>query len=304
VSEPISTIEQLVAARQARGVSGEDMLRVLKIAPRQLEALERGDWSALPGTPFVRGVLRAYARALEVDVAPLLDTVGGRVQLRGIGDSLHQMLATSQGRIAFVMPKGTMWARNVQLSELDIGVFVQKMFEDELEDPVQINCGLVAFTVRDGIGAADPILIDTSKNVILGRGGFSFKTERIDMAMRADGKKFSLFSGQSPVGLEGYFAEPAVDPISGELLGRAGAAIGLGAVVSPFAAVISFIDIGDAKAADCGPVLRGAGAKAQRTAKGGPRDDVGRGTTAKSEDGSISDEEAKAQRDRLLRDRG
>lgn len=231
-------------------------------------------------------------------------TVGGRVQLRGIGDSLHQMLATSQGRIAFVMPKGTMWARNVQLSELDIGVFVQKMFEDELEDPVQINCGLVAFTVRDGIGAADPILIDTSKNVILGRGGFSFKTERIDMAMRADGKKFSLFSGQSPVGLEGYFAEPAVDPISGELLGRAGAAIGLGAVVSPFAAVISFIDIGDAKAADCGPVLRGAGAKTQRTAKGGPRDDVGRGTTAKSEDGSISDEEAKAQRDKLLRDRG
>ena len=80
MSEPISTIEQLVAARQARGVSAEDMLRVLKIAPRQLEALERGDWSALPGTPFVRGVLRAYARALEVDVAPLLDTVGGRVQ--------------------------------------------------------------------------------------------------------------------------------------------------------------------------------------------------------------------------------
>lgn len=80
MSEPISTIEQLVAARQARGVSGEDMLRVLKIAPRQLEALERGDWSALPGTPFVRGVLRAYARSLEVDVAPLLDTVGGRVQ--------------------------------------------------------------------------------------------------------------------------------------------------------------------------------------------------------------------------------
>jgi hypothetical protein len=80
VSEPISTIEQLVAARQARGLGSDDMLRVLKIAPRQLESLEHGDWAALPGTPFVRGVLRAYARALEVDITPLLDTVGGRVQ--------------------------------------------------------------------------------------------------------------------------------------------------------------------------------------------------------------------------------
>ena len=80
MSEPISTIEQLVAARQARGLGSDDMLRVLKIAPRQLESLEHGDWAALPGTPFVRGVLRAYARALEVDITPLLDTVGGRVQ--------------------------------------------------------------------------------------------------------------------------------------------------------------------------------------------------------------------------------
>jgi len=156
------------------------------------------------------------------------------------------------------------------------------MFENKLKEPVQINCGLIAFTVRDGVAAADPILIDTQKNVILGRGGFSFRTEAVDLALRADGKKFSLFSGQSPVGLNGYFAAPGLAVISPQLLSRAGAAIGLGVVASPVAAILAFVDVGDAKSAACGPILSGAAATAQRTTKGKPRDDVGHGTTAKS----------------------
>jgi len=213
-------------------------------------------------------------------------TIRGRVQLHGYGDTIRKSLATSSGRIAFVIPQGTMWARNIQLSELDLGVFIQKMFEKKLKEPVEINCGLVAFTVRDGVASADPILIDTKKNVILGRGAFNFKDESLDLALRADGKKFSLFSGQSPIGLNGYFAAPSIDPISPELIGRAGAGVGLGAVLSPFAAILAFIDVGDAKSAACGPVLSAAHATAQRTTSGKPRDDVGHGTPSKREDGN------------------
>ena len=52
----------------------------------------------------------------------------------------------------------------------------------------------------------------------------------MDLAFRADGKKFSLFSGQSPVGLGGYFSQPKIDVVSDELLGRAGAGLGLALV--------------------------------------------------------------------------
>ncbi len=166
------------------------------------------------------------------------------------------------------MPKGTFWTRNVQLAELDVGVFVQKMFEKRLTEPVQINCGLIAFTVRNGIAAADPILIDTTKNVMVGRGGFSFRDESLNFAFRADGKKFSLFSGQSPVGIGGRFVAPSIDVISPELATRAGVALGVGALVSPLGAVLAFVDVGDAKAADCGPVLAGASAHRQRDTKG------------------------------------
>jgi uncharacterized protein involved in outer membrane biogenesis len=239
-------------------------------------------------------------KGFGVEEAGTTGTLKARVNLAGPGDSVRKWLGNSNGRIAVIMPQGSLWARNVQLSELDIGTFVWKMWQKRLKEPVEINCGLIAFTVRDGIAAADPILIDTKKNVILGRGGFSFKNEALDLRIRADGKRFSLFSGQSPVGVGGYFARPSIDVISPQLIARGGAAVGLGAAVSPLAAVLAFVDIGDAKSAACGPVLSGATASAQRTKGGEPRDDVGKGTTAKSESGQRSPEAQHKQRKKFL----
>jgi uncharacterized protein involved in outer membrane biogenesis len=201
-------------------------------------------------------------------------TIKGRIQLSGRGDTVHDSLATSHGRIAFVIPAGALWTRNAELAELDIGTFVQKMFEAKLKEPVRINCGLVAFTVRDGLAATDPILIDTSKNVVTGRGGFSFRDEAVDIAFKADSKRFSLFSGQSPVSIGGRFAAPKLQVISGELLARAGSGLGLSLLATPVAGLLAFIDPGDAKAAACGPVLAGQRAAAQRTDKGEPRADL------------------------------
>jgi uncharacterized protein involved in outer membrane biogenesis len=230
-----------------------------------------------------------------VDEAGTTGVVKGRIKLAGDGDTLHQSLASSRGRIAFTMPEGSFWTRNVQIAELDIGTFAQKMFQGKLKEPVHINCGLIGFTVRHGVAAADPILIDTTKNVMIGRGGFGFGTEAIDMAFRADAKKISLLSAQSPIGIEGSFAKPAINPISPDLVERVGAGVALGLVGTPLAAVLAFVDVGDAKAAQCGPVLAGATATAQRTTKGKPRDDVGHGTTAKAEDGKKAPGERKEQ---------
>ena len=226
--------------------------------------------------------------------------IKARAQMTGSGNTVHDSLSTANGRIAVILPAGTMWARNVQLAELDIGTFITKMFEKKLKEPVQINCGLIAFTVRNGIAAADPIIIDTKKNVMLGRGGFSFRNESLDLAFRADGKKFSLFSGQSPVGITGYFAKPGIKVISPELIARGGAAAALGIAASPLAAVLAFVDVGDAKSAACGPVLAGATATAQRTKGGKLRDDVGRGTTSKEESGKANAREEKKQKKKFL----
>jgi uncharacterized protein involved in outer membrane biogenesis len=274
----------------ARGNVAADLIFDTRSRP----ALDSYDVRLSP-TPMGR-LLAGYG----VDESGTTGTIKGRIQLKGRGDTIHDSLATATGRAAFIMPRGSFWTRNAQLSELDIGTFIQKMFEHKLKEPVQINCGLIAFTVHDGIAAADPIIVDTKKNVILGRGGLSFKNESIDLAFRADGKQFSLFSAQSPVGLNGYFAKPSIQVISPELLARAGGGVGLGAVASPLAAILAFIDVGDAKSAACGPILAGAHAQAMRTTKGKPRDDVGNGTTAKSESGKESTADRKKQKKKFL----
>lgn len=203
-------------------------------------------------------------------------TLAARVHMRGYGASVSQSLANSNGRIVAVMPTGTLSERNVKLSELNLGTFFQKMFQKQLKEPVQLNCGVVAFTVHNGYAAADPILIDTKKSVITGNGGFSFRNEALDMSVRAKSKTFSLFSLQSPVGINGYLATPGIQPLSKQLVARLGAAAAAGVVLGPFAPIAAFVDLGNAKAAACGPVLAGDTAAQQRTARGDMRKDVGK----------------------------
>ena len=202
-------------------------------------------------------------------------TIKARIKMRGTGNTVRQSLATSNGRIAIGLPAGTFWTQYAQLAEFDVGLFLQKLLQGQLKKPIELNCGLIAFTVKDGIAATDPVLIDTDKNVMTAKGGFSFKDESLNLLFRADGKKFSAFSGQSPVGINGHFAAPGVQIVTPQLLTRGGAAIALGVVATPLAAVLAFVDPGDAKAAACGPVLAGETAAAQRTTKGAPRKDVG-----------------------------
>ena len=49
-----------------------DVARQLKLAPWQVEALETGNYARMPGTVFVRGFIRNYARLVKLDPAMLL----------------------------------------------------------------------------------------------------------------------------------------------------------------------------------------------------------------------------------------
>ena len=218
--------------------------------------------------------LNALLTSFDFEGSGTTGTVRGRVQLRGFGDTVRESLGSSNGRIAVIFPRGTLWIRNAELAELDIGDFIEAALSKDLKKPADIRCGLLGFTVRNGVAAADPIFIDTEKAVIRGRGAFSFSQESLDLAMEADAKNFSLFSGQSPIGIQGYFAEPRIDPISKELLTRAGVSLAAAAVVSPIAVVLGFIDLGEEEDTNCAPILAGARTAAVRAAdKAAEKDD-------------------------------
>jgi cytoskeletal protein RodZ len=59
--------EQLRRARERADLSLEDMSQRTKIQLPLLEAMERGDFTRVPGGLFVRGFLRAYAKEVRLD---------------------------------------------------------------------------------------------------------------------------------------------------------------------------------------------------------------------------------------------
>jgi len=63
---------ELAAQREALGMTVEQIADQLKLAPRQVAAIEKGDFNALPNMAVTRGFIRAYAKAVRLDPAPLV----------------------------------------------------------------------------------------------------------------------------------------------------------------------------------------------------------------------------------------
>lgn len=62
-------------AREARGLTIQQVAAELRLTPLQVSAIEAEAWDQLPGLTFVRGFVRNYARAVGIDVQPLLHSL-------------------------------------------------------------------------------------------------------------------------------------------------------------------------------------------------------------------------------------
>lgn len=100
VSSPGAALRIL---REHKKWSVSEVAQRLKVGPRQIEALESDLWSALPGAAFVKGLVRNYARLLEVDSKPLLHrldeimiTIPARLDVPACDD--HPLPVSGRGR--------------------------------------------------------------------------------------------------------------------------------------------------------------------------------------------------------------
>jgi transcriptional regulator with XRE-family HTH domain len=63
----MNTGTRLREAREARGISIEELARVTRVQPRILQAFENNDAHAIPPRPYGRGFLRSYATHVGLD---------------------------------------------------------------------------------------------------------------------------------------------------------------------------------------------------------------------------------------------
>ena len=65
--------DELRLERERRNVSIDEICAVTKVSPRHLHALEAGEYRALPGGVFRKGIVRSYLKVLELDEVPWIE---------------------------------------------------------------------------------------------------------------------------------------------------------------------------------------------------------------------------------------
>jgi cytoskeleton protein RodZ len=77
---PHEDVTSLKAAREARGLSLNDVFDATRVSRINLEALENDDFDRLPPPVYTRNFIRKYAQAVGVDEKPILDRYGTHIE--------------------------------------------------------------------------------------------------------------------------------------------------------------------------------------------------------------------------------
>lgn len=67
--------ELLKSAREARGMSQQEVARATRIPLESIARMEEDAWDALPGEVFARGFARAYAKLVGADEVAVLEGI-------------------------------------------------------------------------------------------------------------------------------------------------------------------------------------------------------------------------------------
>jgi uncharacterized protein involved in outer membrane biogenesis len=181
---------------------------------------------------------------------------GGKLNLAGTGSSLADVLATSNGEFTIIMSGGKISKLLIEASDLDIAqalpLFLGK------DKSTKIRCGVTDFDVKDGILKSKVVVLDTHDSLVTGNVSINLKQELISARLDAKPKDSSIFSAQIPITLSGQLKSPSVG-LDGKKVGEKGAAaVILSSIFTPFAALLPFIEIGNAKNADCRALIENA----------------------------------------------
>ena len=108
-------------ARESAGWSIDMVSQQLKLAPRQVQALEADDYAQLPGRTFVRGFMRNYARLLRLDPDALLSALPESATVPSLDRPTLTPTARTMGNLpseAHAKPSSARWAIPLALAAI------------------------------------------------------------------------------------------------------------------------------------------------------------------------------------------
>jgi uncharacterized protein involved in outer membrane biogenesis len=186
--------------------------------------------------------------------APVEGQILGRIKLQGSGTSVHKTAENADGDITLVVPKGEMREAFAELTGIDLarglGLILSKN-----ERNTEVRCGVANFKAAGGDLTAATLVIDTTHVLVTGQGDINLKTEALNLSLRGQPKEARMLRLRTPITLRGSLLQPKIGVQPGKLAAQTGGALALGALLTPVAAVLAFVDGGLAKDANCAALV-------------------------------------------------
>lgn len=178
---------------------------------------------------------------------------GGRARLSASGNSVARMLASLDGEAAVIMAGGQASTLTLLLTNLDLANAATLLLRGD--ENSTIRCVVTSFAARRGLMETNTLIADTTAVNIRGTGSVDLGEERYDLVLKAKSKELSPLALRGPIVVKGSFKHPEVKPAVGPVAARAGAAVALGVLATPIAAILPLIDTGGGQDSDCAALI-------------------------------------------------
>jgi AsmA family protein len=188
---------------------------------------------------------------------PLGGVMQARAVLDGSGDSVHSMLADSNGELTAILPHGEIRSAFAELTGINVAKGLGLLLTGN-ENKADIRCGVAQFAVKDGDMKAQTLLFDTQNVEISGKGDIRLGPEELALTIQGNPKKPRIGRLKTPIRIGGHLKAPSIGVDTGKTVAQGAVAAALGTLVTPIAAVLAFVDPGLAKDANCSQLIETA----------------------------------------------
>ncbi len=175
--------------------------------------------------------------------------IGGQARIDANGNSLASMMGQGNGELKLLLTSaGDVSALLVDIAGLEFGNALLSALG--VPNRAKIDCADLDLPMRQGIVDVKEMLLDTEEARVTGRGTLDLRDQTMDMSLTTRSKHFSIGSLPGPINLTGAITSPSIRP-GAEVAVRAGAAVGLGIVLTPLGALLPTVQFGVGKDDAC-----------------------------------------------------
>ena len=185
---------------------------------------------------------------------PLSGVMEARAVIDGTGDSVHRVMSNANGVLTVVLPNGEVRSAFAELTGINVAKGVGLLLTKP-QDRAQIRCGVAQFNIKDGLMNAENVTFDTENVVIKGKGDIKLGPEELNLQIKGEPKKIRLTRLRTPIEVKGHLRKPSIGVDVGSTAKQGAIAAALGAIATPIAAVLAFVDPGLAKDQNCAAML-------------------------------------------------